>query len=72
VRVLIYKNFGGYDIAKRQEGGDKVRVAELLRQVVDEEVAAFRTLDLLVRVTELRFLRCRCRSGRCCRERGEP
>jgi len=72
VRVLIYKNFGGYDIAKRQEGGDKVRVAELLRQVVNEEVAAFGTLDLLVRVTELRFLRCRCRSGCCCRERGEP
>jgi len=72
VRVLIYKNFGGYDVAKRQEGGDKVRVAKLLRQMVDEEVTAFRTLDLLVRVAEFGFLRCRCRSGCCCRERGKP
>lgn len=72
VRMLIYKNFGGYDVAERQEGGDEVRVAEFLRQVVDEEVAAFRTLDLLIRVAELRLLRRRRRSSRSRRERREP
>lgn len=69
--MLIYKNFGGYDVAERQEGGDEVRVAEFLRQVVDEEVAALGTLDLLVRVAELRLLRRRRRGGRGRRERGE-
>lgn len=72
VRMLIYKNFGGYDVAERQEGGDEVRVAEFLRQVVDEEVAALRALDLLVRVGELCLLRRRRRSGRSRRERREP
>lgn len=72
VRMLIYKNFGGYDVAERQEGGNEVRVAEFLRQVVDEEVATLGTLDLLVRVAELGLLRRRCRSGRSRRERREP
>lgn len=72
VRVLIYENFGGYDIAKRQEGRDKVRIAKFLRQMVDEEIATFRALDLFIRVAELGFLRCCRRSGRCRRECGEP
>lgn len=70
--MLIYKNFGGYDVPERQKGGDEVRVAEFLRQVVDEEVATFGTFDLLVCAGELRFLR-RCRCSSCSRrERGEP
>lgn len=72
VRVLIYENFGGYDVAEGQESGNKIRVAEFLRQVVDKEVATFGTLNLLVCVGELRLLRCRRRSGRSCRERGKP
>lgn len=72
VRVLIYKNFGGYDIAEGQKGGDEVRVAELLRQMVDEEVATLGALDLLVRAGELCLLRRRCRGSRSRRERGEP
>lgn len=31
VRVLIYENFGGYDIAEGQKGRDEVCVAEFLR-----------------------------------------
>lgn len=31
VRVLIYKNFGGYDIAEGQKGRYEVRVTEFLR-----------------------------------------
>lgn len=72
VRVLIYENFGGYDVAEGQEGGDEIRVAEFLRQVIDKEVATFGTLDLLVCVSELRLLRCRRRSGCSCRKRGKP
>lgn len=72
VRVLIYENFGGYDVAEGQKGRDEVRVAELLRQMVDEKVATFGTLDLLVCAGELRLLRCRRRGGRGRRERGEP
>lgn len=72
VRVLIYENFGGYDVAEGQKGGDEVCIAEFLRQMVDKEVATFGTFDLLVRAGELRLLRCRRRSSRSCRERGEP
>lgn len=72
MRVLIYENFGGYDIAEGQKGGDEVRVAELLRQVIDEKVATFGTLNLFVRIGELRFLRRRGGGGRGRSERGEP
>jgi len=72
VRVLIYENFGGYDVAEGQKGRDKVCVAEFLWQMIDKEIATFGTLDLLVRVAELRLLRCRRRSGCSRRERGEP
>jgi hypothetical protein len=72
VRVLIYENFGGYDVAEGQKGRDEVCVAEFLRQMIDKEVATFRTLDLLVRAGELRLLRCRRRSGRSRRERRKP
>lgn len=72
VRVLIYENFGRYDVAEGQKGGDEVCIVEFLRQMVDKEVATFGALDLLVRAGELRLLRCRRSSGRSRRERGEP
>lgn len=72
VRVLIYENFGGYDVAEGQKGRNEVCVAEFLRQMIDKEVATFRTLNLLVRVGELRLLRCCSRSSRSRCKCGEP
>ena len=38
VGLLVDEDLGGDDGAEGLEGGDQVRVGELLRQVVDEEV----------------------------------
>lgn len=42
-RVLVDENFGGQDVTERQKGGCEVAVGEFLWEVVDKEVAAFRT-----------------------------
>lgn len=31
MRVFIYENFSGYDVAEGQKGGDEIRIAEFLR-----------------------------------------
>lgn len=36
----VYKDFAADDVPKRQEHLHQFRIAELLREVVDEEVAA--------------------------------
>lgn len=45
VRLFVYEHLRGYHGAEGQEGGGQVDVGELLRQVVDEEVAALGTCD---------------------------
>lgn len=39
----VHKDLGGDDVSKRQEHLQYLRVGELLRQVIDEDVTAFRT-----------------------------
>ena len=72
-RLLVDEDLGRQDIAKRQEHSNEIRVGVSVRQVVNEEVAAFRALDLLRQQPEI--IECWCglhrRCGRC-RKRGEP
>lgn len=41
VGLFVDEHLGGDDVPKWQERGRQVRVRELLRQVVDEQVSAF-------------------------------
>ena len=46
VGLTVDEHLGGHDVTERQERLRQVRVGELRRQVVDEEVAAVGTLRL--------------------------
>lgn len=41
VRLFVYEHFGRDHVAERQEGRRQVRVGELLREVVNEQVSTF-------------------------------
>lgn len=41
VRLFVYEHFGRYHVAEGQEGWSEVRVGELLREMVYEQVATF-------------------------------
>lgn len=43
IRLLVDEHLGRDHVAERCERGGQVRVRELLRQVVDEQIAAVRT-----------------------------
>lgn len=47
VGLLVDEHLGRHDVSERHEGRCEIRVGELLRQMVDEQVAALGALDLL-------------------------
>lgn len=47
VGLLVDEHLGRHHMSERHEGRREIRVGEFLRQMVDEQVAAFRSLDLL-------------------------
>lgn len=42
VRLFVYEHFGRDHVAEREEGRRQICVCELLREMVNEQVAAFR------------------------------